>query len=467
MSQENIAIKKNKFIGDKAFYKMLLGIAVPIMIQNGFTNFVSMLDNIMVGRLGTEQMSGVAIANQLIFIYNLCIFGGLSGAGIFTAQFYGKSDVEGIKNTFRFKLILATVITIISIAVLSVYGDKLIGIYLHSSDDGGDLAFALKSGLEYIDVIFVGLFPFMLVQVYASTLRECGETVLPMKAGVAAVFVNLVFNYLLIYGKFGFPLLGVRGAAIATVISRFVEAAIVIVWTHVHRKEVGFAEGLYKTFKVPKQLSLSITKKGFPLLLNETLWSSGMALLVQCYSMRGLNAVAGVNIAETLNNVFKVVFLAFGSSVGIIIGRLLGAGKMEEAKDTDRKIIVFSIFISAILGVFMASISKVFPMIYNTNDIARGIATILILAQAVCLPLGAFKNATYFTLRSGGRTFITFLFDGGFVWAVSLPTAFILSRYTNVSVLWIFIGVQIGEFLKGFLGYVLVKKGVWIRNIVE
>lgn len=459
--------KLQKYIGDKSFYKMLLGIAVPIMIQNGFTNFVSMLDNIMVGRLGTEQMSGVAIANQLIFIYNLCIFGGLSGAGIFTAQFYGKNDIEGIRNSFRFKLILATVLTTVSLFVLSTFGDKLIGIYLNSSDDGGDLAFALQSGLEYIEVIFIGLFPFMLVQVYSSTLRECGETVLPMKAGVVAVLVNLLFNYLLIYGKFGFPYLGVQGAAIATVISRFVEAAIVIIWTHTHKEKQLFAKGLYSTMKVPKQLSRNITKKGFPLLLNEALWSSGMALLVQCYSMRGLNAVAGVNIAETLNNVFKVVFLAFGSSVGIIIGRLLGAGKMEEARDTDRKIIVFSIFISTILGILMASISGLFPQIYNTNDIAKRIATILILTQAVCLPFSAFKNATYFTLRSGGRTFITFLFDGGFVWAVSLPIAFILSRFTNASVLLIFISVQIGDFLKAILGYILVKKGVWIRNIVS
>ena len=456
-----------KYIGNKEFYAMVLGVAVPIMIQNGFSNFVSMLDNIMVGRLGTEQMSGVAIANQLIFIYNLCIWGGLSEAGIFTSQFYGKNDAEGVRNTFRFKLILAFVLTALAFVILNVFGNSLIGIYLHSSEDGGNLELARVSGLEYLQVITVlCLLPFLFVQVYSSTLRECGETVLPMKAGVIAVLVNLTFNYLLIYGKFGFPALGVRGAAIATGISRYVEAGIVIIWTHRHRKEQVFAQGLYRTLRVPSTLAKGIAKKGFPLLLNETLWSSGMALLVQCYSMRGLNAVAGVNIAETINNLFKVVFLAFGASVGIIIGSLLGAGKMEEAKDTDRKIIVFSIFVSAILGVFMASIAGIFPKIYNTTEAARHIATILILAQAACLPLGAFKNATYYTLRSGGRTFITFLFDGGFVWAVSLPTAFILSRFTNLSVLWIFLCVQLGDLFKSVFGYILVKKGVWVRNIV-
>ncbi len=456
-----------KYVGDKAFYGMVLAVAVPIMVQNGFTNFVSMLDNIMVGRLGTEQMSGVAIANQLIFIYNLCIWGGLSGAGIFTAQFYGKNDAEGVRNTFRFKLLLAVVLTALAFVILNVYGEQLIGLYLYNSEDGGDLVLAMRSGLEYLKVITqLCLLPFLFVQVYSSTLRECGETVLPMKAGVCAVLVNLVFNYFLIYGKLGFPALGVRGAAIATGLSRYVEAAIVVIWTHRHCKQQAFARGLYRTLKVPKALAKGIAKKGFPLLLNETLWSSGMALLVQCYSTRGLNAVAGVNIADTINNVFKVVFLAFGASVGIIIGRLLGAGKMEEAKDTDRKIIVFSIFVSAILGLFMASIAGVFPKIYNTTAAARHIATILILAQAACLPLGAFKNATYYTLRSGGRTFITFLFDGAFVWAVSLPTAFILSRYTDFSVLAIFLAVQLGDLLKSVLGYYLVKKGVWLRNIV-
>ena len=458
---------RKKYIGNREFYTMVLAVAVPIMIQNGFSNFVSMLDNIMVGRLGTEQMSGVAIANQLIFIYNLCIWGGLSGAGIFTSQFYGKNDSEGVRNTFRFKLILAFVLTAVAFIILNVFGEDLIGLYLYSSDDGGNLELAMKSGLEYLQVITcICLLPFLFVQVYSSTLRECGETVLPMKAGVIAVLVNLVFNYLLIYGKFGFPALGVRGAAIATGISRYVEAAIVVIWTHCHCKEQVFAQGLYKTLRVPKELAKGITKKGFPLLLNETLWSSGMALLVQCYSTRGLNAVAGVNIAETINNVFKVVFLAFGASVGIIIGSLLGAGKMEEARETDRKIIVFSIFISAVLALFMAAISGIFPKIYNTTDAARHIASILILAQAACLPLGAFKNATYYTLRSGGRTIITFLFDGGFVWAVSLPTAFILSRFTNFSVLAIFLSVQLGDLLKSLFGYYLVKKGVWLRNIV-
>lgn len=454
------------FERDKKLFKTVLLIALPIMVQNGFTNFVSLLDNIMVGRLGTESMSGVSIVNNLIFVYNLCIFGGLSGAGIFTAQYFGKNDDEGVRNTFRFKFMLACALTAIAVLVFSIFGSALISFFLNESNDGGDLAAALSFAQVYLKIMLLGLPGFAVVQVYSSTMRECGETVVPMKAGVAAVFVNLFFNYLLIYGKFGFPALGVSGAAIATVLSRYVEASVVVFWTHTHSKKQTFAKGLYRTFRVPGRLVSNISRKGMILLLNETLWSAGITLLVQCYSMRGLNAVAGVNIANTINNLFKVIFLSLGTSVGIIVGRLLGAGEMEEARETDAKIIRFSVLISCFAGLLMLSIAWVFPKIYNTNDIARGIATSLIIAQAVCLPIDAFKNATYFTLRSGGRTFLTFLFDGFSVIAINYPIAYILSRFTDASVLWIFISVQIGGLVQCLIGYIFVKKGVWLRNIV-
>ena len=451
---------------NKALLKSVLLIAVPIMIQNGFTNFVNLLDNIMVGRLGTEPMSGVAIVNQLIFVFALCIFGGLSGAGIFTAQYFGKDDAEGIRNTFRFKLILGAILTTAAITVFLVFDDRLIGFFLSESTDGGDLAATLAYAKDYLRIMLIGLPAFAMVQAYASTLRECGQTVVPMKAGVAAVLVNLVFNYLLIYGKLGFPALGVRGAAIATVISRYVEASIVMIWTHRKQHVMPFAKTLYRTLKVPKALVGKIMSKGMILLVNEALWSLGMTLLTQCYSTRGLSAVAGVNIANTLNNLFKVVFLAFGNSVGIMVGRLLGAGKLEEARETDRKIIIFSVFISSFIGLLMMSVSGLFPRLYNTTDAARAIAASLLLVQGISMPIEAFKNATYFTIRSGGRTFITFLFDGFSNIAVNYPIAFILSRFTSASVLWIFISVQLGGLVKCIIGYILVKKGVWIRNIV-
>ena len=465
-----VSVKKGfrqKFFGDKSFYKMVLAVAVPIMIQNGITNFVSLLDNIMIGRVGTEQMSGAAIVNQLLFVYNLCIFGGVSGAGIFTAQYFGQGDHEGVRRTFRYKFWMVIALTVITIALLSASGSSLIGLYLNGDGSAEALAATRGYGLQYLRIMLLGLPPFMMVQAYSSTLRECGETVLPMKAGVAAVLVNLVFNYFLIYGKFGFPELGVEGGAIATVLSRYVEAAIVLSWTHRHTEVAPFAKGLYATLKVPLPLTRRILVKGTPLLINETLWAAAMAMLAQCYSVRGLNVVAAQNISSTINNVFNIVFIALGDSVAILVGQLLGAGRMEEARDTDNKMIVFSILSCTGVALLMLVLAPLFPMLYNTNTEARALASRFIMVMALFMPANAFLHAAYFTLRSGGRTIVTFLFDSVFEWCVSVPIAFCLSHFTSLTIVWIFALVQAAVLPKCVVGFVLVKKGVWLRNIVS
>ena len=456
-----------KFIGDRAFYRRTLSIAVPIMIQNGITNFVSLLDNIMVGRVGTEQMSAVAIVNQLIMIYNLCIFGAAAGAGIFTTQYFGEGNDEGIKHTVRFKIWICGILTVLAAAVFMIFSDPLISAYLRGNSDGGDMSAALMYGKSYLKIMMFGFVPFAVLQVYSGTLRECNETVVPMKAGIVAVFVNLSLNYLLIYGKLGFPELGVAGAALATVIARYVEAAIVIIWTHTHKHIHTYINGLYKTLRVPFNLLRGFTSKSLPLLANESLWSGGMAMLSQRYCIRGLSVIAGLNIANTVYNVFSVVFIALGEAVAIIVGQLLGAGEMEKAKDTDNKLIAFSVISCMLVAIFLLLLAPVFPKVYNTTDIAKNVATQFIIAQALFMPQTAFINATYFTLRSGGKTTITFVFDSLYVWCVSVPVAYLLSRFTLIPAVYIFVLVNIADWIKCIIGFILVKRGNWIQNIVR
>ena len=314
--------------------------------------------------------------------------------------------------------------------------------------------------------MLLGLPPFMMVQIYSSTLRECGETVLPMKAGVVAICVNLLFNYLLIYGVFFFPRLGVRGAAIATVLSRYVEAAIVIGWTHRHTEKNAFAKGLYSTLKVPANLTKKILVKGTPLLFNETLWASAMAMLTQCYSIRGLNVVASLNISNTINNVFNIVFIALGDSVAIIVGQLLGAGDMKKARDTDNKMIAFSVMCCTCVAMVMFVMAPLFPMLYNTNDEARELAKYLIMITAFFMPQNAFLHATYFTLRSGGKTVVTFLFDSVFTWVIVVPAAYLLAHFTGLGIVSIYFLVQGTEMIKVIIGYYMVKSNVWVVQMV-
>lgn len=456
-----------KFIGDKAFYKMLFVITLPIIVQNGITNFVNLLDNIMVGQIGTEQMSGVAVANQLIFVFNICIFGIVSGAGIFGAQFFGSKNQQGFRDTFRFKLIYGALATLVGVLIFWFFGETLISLYLTDDGGTGNVEATLQYGMQYLRIMLIGLPAFVLTQAYTSSLREMGKTVLPMGAGMVAIVVNMSLNYVLIFGKFGAPVLGVAGAAIATVISRFAEVLVVLIAVHKKEGEYLFIQEAYRTLKIPAELQKKIWIKGSPLIINEFLWSVGMAVLSQSYSTRGLAVVAGINISSTISNVFNVLYLALGSAVGIIVGQLLGAGKMEEARDTDTKLIATSMMCCVVMGFFMILVAPYFPQIYNTTDEVRDLATGFIITLAIFMPFQAFCHACYFTLRSGGQTIVTLLFDSVYLWLASIPLARFLTGSTVLPITTVYFCCQALELGKCVLGMFFLKKGVWLRNIVS
>lgn len=456
----------SKYIGNRNFYKKILYVAVPIMIQNGMTNFVNFLDNMMVGRLGTEQMTGVAIVNQIIFVFNLCIFGAISGAGIFSAQYFGKKDIDGVRNTFRYKMWITVIILSIAISIFTIFGDDIIMMYLKKSSEDINIADTLVYGKKYLGIMIFSMPAFIVTQLYASTLREAGETVVPMAAGVTAVAVDGVLNYVFIYGKLGCPALGVEGAAIATTMARYIESLIVVFWTHFKKERFVYIVGMYRTVKVPARLLVNIIKRGMPLLINETLWAMGMAILVQCYSVRGIEVVAGINISNTISNLFNIVFFAMGDCIAIIVGQLLGSGRMEEARDSARKMIVFAVLCSMVVAVILYILAPILPELYKVTDMSKEYATRFMRTAACFMPMVAFLHATYFTIRSGGKTIITFLFDSVFMCLVSVPVAYCLSRFTDMYVLHIFISVNMLDMIKCIIGYILVKKGIWINNIV-
>ena len=454
------------YIGDRAFYRRVIAVALPIIIQNGIANFVSLLDNIMVGQVGQIPMSGVAIVNQLLFVFNLCIFGATSGAGIFTAQFHGSGNQEGVRHTFRFKLIIGTVICGLGIALFLLSGDTLIGLYLTGEGDQADAANILHFGRCYLLVMLWGLPAFALSNAYASTLRESGETMVPMISSISAVFVNLVLNWVLIFGLLGAPKLGVAGAAIATVCSRYVELLIVVLWTHLHGGKMPFIKGAFRSLYIPGKLLKQITVKGLPLLVNEAMWSMGMAVMNQCYSTRGLDVVPAQQISSTIYNLGSVVYLAMGSAVGILIGQMLGAGESKEkVRDADRKLIFASVISCLIFGGLMAAVAPFFPKLYDASESVQHLATQLILIAAIFLPFNGYTNAAYFTLRSGGQTLVTFLFDSFFVWVFCVPLAYILSRFTGLSILPLYFICCATDIIKSVIGAVMIRQGKWMQNL--
>ena len=452
---------------DRSYIRKLLMIAIPMMVQNGISNFVNLLDNLMIGRVGTNALSGVAIANQLIFVFYLVIFGATAGAGIFTAQYKGNGDNEGIRYTFRFKIVFNTVIAAVCVVLYAVLSPLLINLFLLGEGDPADAAETLKIGIDYMHIILVSLIPIGLTQAYAGTLRDLGSTKVPMYASVAAILVNLTGNWILIYGHFGLPALGASGAAIATVISRFVELAILVIYTGKHAKQFPFIKGAFSHFRIPADLVGRFILKAIPLMFNEALWSLGMTVINQCYSYRSLDAVAAMNIQSTIWNVMGVAFIAMGEAVGIMMGHILGSGELEDAKEKAGKMRLVTVVCGIMFAAIMACISPFFPLLYNTSDQIRSLASGFILIAACAMPFVAYTHASYFIIRSGGNTLITVLFDSIYTWCIAVVAAFVMSRFTGLSVTWMLAVVNGLEVIKCLVAFIMVRSGIWIRNIVK
>ena len=452
-------------IGDRAFYKKALALAVPIMVQNGITNLVNLLDNVMVGSLGTESMSGVSIVNQFVFVFNLVIFGTVSAGGIFASQYHGLRDSKGVRDTFRFKLISVLMFSAVGIALFLSFDEWLVSTFLHSG--GGteelDLALTLSEGVDYLRIFVIGLVPYVITQVYASTLRETEETKLPMYSSIVALSSNFLLNILFIFVL----KMGVKGAAIATVVSRFAELLTVVIPTHIKKEKYPFIKGAYRSFRLPASLVRSISIRGVPLIINELLWSLSITLRNQAYSTCGLDTVAAINISSVIINLINVIYMSIGSATSIIVGERLGAGKIDEARKTASKMLAFAMTVALFAGVIMTVVAPFFPLIYETTESVRSLATYMTWVTAACIPFFSFSYASYFAIRTGGRVFFTFIIDSGIMWAVIVPLALILANFTNISIWWLYPICQGAEIVKLIPGIIIFTRGTWARRLVS
>ncbi len=456
-----------QFIGTKKFYKMLFAIVLPIVLQQFITQFVSLLDNLMVGQIGESEMAGVSLGNQLLFIFNLAIFGSLGGASIFATQFVGANNKKGYHETIRFKWLVVTIILIISTLIFLFFSDYLLNAFITSNEgDTTNPEIVLSSGKTYLMIMLIGNLPFIIKEIYSSSLREMKETFFPMLSGIIAIFVNLIINYLLIFGKLGLPKLGVTGAAIGTVISRFVEMLLVVLYTHIKKEKFSFFTGVYKRIFVKIESVKKFLPRTLLLLTNEVLWSLGLTLILKSYSVRGLDIVASFNICNTITNVFTTIGISFGNATAIIIGNMLGANEIKKAKESSLVILGFSVVSTLLFTGIMIGTAYFVPNIYNASDYIKYIARDLIIIGAFSLPFQAWNCVCYFILRAGGKVVLTMFFDCLFIILVRFPITFALAELTNLDIRIIYIIGYSLEVLKSFAGFILVKKGIWLKTIV-
>mgnify|MGYP003308338755 CR=1 FL=1 len=406
---KNRASLKSNLIGDKAFYRRVLSVAIPIIIQNGISNFVNLLDNIMVGQVGTIPMSGVAIVNQLLFVFNLCVFGAASGAGIFTAQFCGSRDHEGIRHTFRFKIMVGLLLAALGIGIFLTAGTPLIQLYLTGEGSPEDVAQTLHYGLRYLHIMLIGLVPFALSNAYSGTLRETGQTVVPMAAGICAVLVNLAFNYILIFGKFGAPAMGVEGAAWATVIAQAVSFLIAAFYLSKSRFVFDFR---LRSFRIVKDKMKMMIKLGIPSSVQSIIVNiSFLVMSAVVNTIGGVVASAAVGIVGKFNSFAILPAVAMSNSVSAYAAQNIGAGFHDRARKCLNVGIAIALSISAVIlaavQLFPETIIGFFDS--NADTIRDGVAYIRTFSiEYLFIPIlfcinGLIMGAghTFFTLISG------------------------------------------------------------------
>ena len=480
---------RHKLIGDKAFYRSVLVILLPLVVQQGITSAVNLLDNLMVGSLGTEPYVAVGVVNQILMVFNLTVFGGLSGVSIFGSQFAGKGDESGMRQSFRTKIYFGMIVIVLGVGVLMAFGETFISIFMKgemNSPANADVpleeliqrvAKATEEGKKYLSVMLWGLPPFVIAQSYAGSMREMGRTMATMVASVIAILTNLVLNFLFIYGTremtlFGATFtmwgadLGVSGAALATIISRYVEMAVVVIYAHLHQERYVFLKGAYRSGYVSGALLRRVVITGSPLLLNEVLWSLGMTFINQCYSHRGMDALAAITVTGTAWNLFCIIMFAMGNAVSIMVGQHLGRGDKQGAREVDTKLLFITVVSHLILGGVLALMAGVIPDWFDLTPVAQDIARETLVIAGISLPIHAFLHATYFTIRSGGKTMVTFLFDSVYTWCVPAVLAYCLSHLTQANVVTMYLCIQMIDIVKLVIGLFMLRSDFWANNIV-
>lgn len=451
-------------IGTKTFYHRVVFIAFPIILQSFIMEAVNLLDNLMIGQTGLYEMAGVSISNQLIFILNLSMFGAISGAEIFGAQFYGKKDYEGVAHSFWMKVYFALGITFLGILLFLFLNKSLISLWLHDENISA-LQQTFYNAKDYLLIMCIGLIPAGMTRAIISTLKECSRTDISLYSAIIALSANLVLDYALIFGKFGFPALGVKGAAIATVTARMLECAFVLIWISLNLEAVPYFKHIFSYMKVPKDLIKNIMLRSAPLMANELLWSFGIAFASSCYAFRGIEVVASMNILNTVANIFNTIFISIGSSIAIIVGQRLGSGEIEQALKEDNQMIFLAVVVGTITSACLYFSAGSLADFYNVDHSVKLLAVSLIQIKAMLSPIDAFNNAAYFTIRSGGKTWMTFMMDAGLTWIVINPVAFILSHFTLLSIQAVYFLTLLSELSKFVPEIIVLKKKSWAEDL--
>ena len=447
-----------KTLQDKKFLKTIFTLALPIIVQSFITTSLNLIDNVMVGRLGETAIASVGLANQYIFIFSLCIFGISSGAGIFMSQFWGKKDIKNIKTFLGIDLTIGLVASALFAAAAAFCPRVIMGIF--SSDIE-----VINSGVTYLRIVAISCLFVNFTQGYSAALRSTGQVKLPMYGSLLGVLSNAFLNWVFIFGKLGAPELGINGAALATTIARFIEMSFILLTVYLRKNIVAskikemmnFGMGTIKTFFVTS----------WSVILNELIWSIGLSTYAIAYSKIGTAAVAAMQIANTLNNMFLVFLSGMAAAASIIIGNNIGAGDEDRALDYSHKIAKLSILAGLVLGIIVW-ISA--PFIVKPFSVAPETAATVIKVLRVMAVFFVLRSYNMVMIvgvfRGGGDTTYAMALQGCTIWFYSVPLSFIGAMVFKFPVEVVFFLISTEDIIKAIFQSRRLKTGKWLKNVV-
>lgn len=450
---------KLRFFEDKNFYKKLLTIAFPITLQNLISSSLNIVDNVMIGSLKETAIASVGLANQYFFVFMLLLFGLNSGCNIFIAQYWGKRDVKNIRRVLGISLCIGCTFAIIYTILALLFPRVILRIF---TDD----IKIISLGSDYLRIV---CFSYVLTAItfsYGFACRSIGNPKLPMYISAIALLCNTFLNYILIFGHLGFSPMGVKGAALATFISRAVETTLLLKIIYA-RKEVLSAK-ISELLDLSKEFVLRVLKTISPVVLNEGFWSVGTSLYSAAYARIGQEAIASVQIASTLQNLFMVISMGIANACAIMIGHNIGKNKLDEAIVDSKRFSILSPLIGLFVGLafYLAS-----PFILSLYDITQTTYTNTIYVILVMCIFMAFKvyNTTLVVgvLRSGGDTKFSLFLEMGSVWLIGVPMAFLGALLWKLPIYWVVALVSLEEIVKSFIGFLRVASKKWLRSVIE
>ena len=454
--------KKNTIFGDGKFYKNVLAIAVPIMLQQLIQSMVSLIDNYMVSGLGDISMSGVNIAGQVLFVFMVLINTITMTGGIFLTQFFGAKDHGGMQQAFMFKLLAGFVALIPYLMVCLVYPREILSLMVIGNTQA---PLILDEAVPYIRIMSVVGIPMCISMSIASSLRDMGKVKTPLIVTVIATLTNTVFNYFLIYGNFGFRALGVRGAAYATVIARTLEFVIFVCIYFKSRPD--FAIRFNRDFMVDGKLFKEIIRKGAMMLFCEMTWVLSETLTTAIYNGRGgADVVSGMASSFAIANLFFVAFGGIYSATTVIIGKALGEGNLEKARREKTWLLSGAVVFGVAMTFVGFATTLIIPVVFGKlSPSAIAISRSMVILMAFFMPVWVLVNAQQAIARSGGDTKMGAYADAGITIAVMLPMLFLLARYTDIGPVQMYLCVKLLDIVRTLIFHFWLKKERWLNNL--